>query len=134
MIYDLYACVATSASAMALVWADTAIVYMLIFCLGIFSTVSPSISRDCTRIVLHGESYKGLALPKKTTKQRKPTSNPNDRLSGQLVDQAPGTTEKVATGLCTSGLVRCHIKHWSQLEAELNSTCTGGSSCRAFAT
>ena len=47
-------------------------------------------------IVLHGESYKRMAPPRNTTKQRKPTINPNDRQSETLTDQAPGTTERAA--------------------------------------
>ena len=51
VMYDMYACVRTSARAMAHAWADTAIMYMRIVGMGI--CVSPSISRDCTRIVLN---------------------------------------------------------------------------------
>ena len=51
VIYDLYACVATSACAMLHAFADTAVVCMLIVCMGIFLRVSPLIRRECKRIV-----------------------------------------------------------------------------------
>ena len=40
--------------------------------------------------VLHGESYKGLAPPRKTTKHGTPTINPNDRQSAPFTDQELG--------------------------------------------
>ena len=46
--------------------------------------------------MLHRESYKGLAPPRKTTEQRTPTVNPNYRRSAQFTDQALGTIENAA--------------------------------------
>ena len=46
--------------------------------------------------VLHGENYKGLAPPSKTTKQGTPTINPSDRHLAQLIYHARGTIEKAA--------------------------------------
>ena len=48
----------------------------------------------CMRVAaLHGETYRGLAPPKNTTKQRTHTINPNERQSAQCTDQAPGTID-----------------------------------------
>ena len=46
--------------------------------------------------VLHGESYKGLAPPRKTTKHKTPTVYTKDGESSQFTDQAPGTGETAA--------------------------------------
>ena len=52
-------------------------------------------------MVLCGESYKGLALPRNTTKERTPTINPNNCQSAQLADQAQGTIERQPTSQVT---------------------------------